>query len=212
VIIGGTSTTRGRGFESSAFLRTEGLDVDIATSVHQKHRLAADADAISIPQSRVMTAFAAPAYRPSTNPAASPSVPRLIAAALVGAIAVVIVSIAIGGYVVGSMHVRIASQAAEARNLIGTTPFLVAVALMHLLAAVALARGRDLIRLAAVIVAGLASIAAAATAAMLAAGVDPIGGTTPSGPPAPSTIAALVIAAVLYGTAAVAAVSDPPDA
>jgi hypothetical protein len=128
--------------------------------------------------------------------------PRLVGGALVATIGIVILSIALGGYVVGS-HAA-ASQADEARQLVGATPILVAIGLLHLLTAIGLVRGREVLRIAAVLASGLAALAAAASAAMFAAGVDPISW---SGPTHASTsgLAILAVLACLYGTAAVAA-------
>jgi hypothetical protein len=156
-----------------------------------------------------MTALASPATRPFTHSPSSPSLPRLVGGALVATIGIVILSIAVGGYVVGSnaMH---AAQADEARNLVGATPILVAIGLVHLLAAVALIRGRDVFRLAAVLASGLAAVAAASSAAMFAAGVDPISWSG-GGHASASGLGILAILALLYGTAAVAAGSGPPE-
>jgi hypothetical protein len=156
-----------------------------------------------------MTALAAPiAHRPLPVPT-TPSVPRLIGGGLVAAIGISILSIAIGGYVVGSAHLHVASQADEARRLVGTTPALVAVGLLHLLAALALARGRDLLRVGAAFASGLMALAATSYAAMLAAGVDPIGGRDPH--PSAGALVLIVIAALAYGTAGVAAGSGPTE-
>ena len=156
-----------------------------------------------------MTVLAAPiAHRPLSIPT-TPSVPRLIGGALVAAIGIAILSIAVGGYVVGSTHVHVASQADEAARLVGTTPALVAIGLGHLLAALALARGRDLLRIGAALVAGLMALAAASSTAMFAAGVDPFGGGHAH--PSPGALALLVVAALAYGTAAVVAGSGPAE-
>jgi hypothetical protein len=156
-----------------------------------------------------MTALAAPiAHRPLPVPT-TPSVPRLIGGALIAAIGMAILSIAVGGYVVGSTHLHVASQADEAARLVGTTPALVAIGLVHLLAALALARGRDLFRIGAALVSGLMALAAASSTAMLAARVDPIGAGHAH--PSAGILALLVLAALAYGTAAVAAGSGPAE-
>ena len=124
-------------------------------------------------------------------------------------IGIVILSIAVGGYVVGSNAMAVA-QEDEARNLVGATPILVAIGLVHLLAAVALVRGRDVLRLAAVLASGLAAVAAASSAAMFAVGVDPISWSG-GGHASASGLGILAILAVLYGTAAVVAGSGPPE-
>jgi hypothetical protein len=158
-----------------------------------------------------MTALASSPTRPFGHTPASPSLPslpRLVAGALLATIAIVIFSIAVGGFVVGS-HAA-ARQADEARNLVGATPILVAIGLLHLLAAVALVRGGDVVRRAAVLASGLATLAAASSAAMFAAGVDPISWS--DGPHASASgLAILAVLALLYGTAAVAAGSGPAE-
>jgi predicted nicotinamide N-methyase len=127
----------------------------------------------------------------------------------VATIGIVILSIAVGGYVVGS-NAMDAAQADEARNLVGATPTLVAIGLVHLLAAVALVRGRDVLRLAAVLASGLAAVAAASSAAMFAVGVDPISWSG-VGHASTSGLGILAILGVLYGMAAVVAGSGPPE-
>jgi len=123
---------------------------------------------------------------------------------------VVILSIAVGNYVVGSSQAVSSSQAAVAHRLVAATPVLVAIGLLHLVAAVALARGRDVLRMAAVLASGLTALAAATSAAMFAAGVDPFSASGSGRAPA-SGIAILAIAAVLHATAAVAAGSGPVE-
>jgi hypothetical protein len=162
-------------------------------------------------QRGAMTALASSATRPFSHTPASPetpSLPRLVAGALLATIGIVIFSVAVGGYVVGTHAVS--SQADEARKLVGATPILVAIGVLHLLAAVALVRGGDVVRHAAVLASGLASLAAAGSAAMFAAGVDPISWS--DGPHAsPSGLAILAVLTLLYGTAAVAAGSGPVE-
>jgi hypothetical protein len=128
---------------------------------------------------------------------------------LVGGIGVVVISFAIGGHVVGSSHALVAAQAEEARRLVAATPLLVVLGLAHFLAALALLRGRDLSRIAAVLVTGLAALAAAVSAAMFSAGVDPFGPGRAHA--STSSIGLLMLAAFLYGIAAVAAGSGPAD-
>jgi hypothetical protein len=157
-----------------------------------------------------MTALASPVQVPFADAAPSPSLPRLLAGGLVATIGVVILSIAIGNYVVGSSHSVVPAQGDVALRFVAATPTLVAIGLLHVVAAVALARGRDGLRIVAVLATGLTSLAAAASAAMIAAGIDPF---TWSGAERPSTggIALLIVAAILYGIAAVAAGSGPPE-
>jgi hypothetical protein len=156
-----------------------------------------------------MTALASPLTRPFGPAPTSHSLPRLVGGALVGTIGIVILSVAVSGYVVGS-HSGVAAQADEARNLVGATPILVAIGLLHLLTAVALVRGRDVLRIAAVLASGLAALASAASAAMFAAGIDPISwsGTQHA---STSGLGILAVLAFAYGAAAVAAGSGPVE-
>ncbi|HEX5823748.1 MAG TPA: hypothetical protein VFY18_04735 [Candidatus Limnocylindrales bacterium] len=160
-----------------------------------------------------MTSFASPVQHPFPDaPAAptAPSLPRLLGGGLVATMGIVVFSIAIGNQVVGSSHALVASQAEAARHLVTATPILVAIGLLHVITAVALARGRDGLRIVAVLVTGLASLAAASSAAMFAAGVDPFSWSGGGQPPT-SGVALLVIAAIAYGSAAVAAGSGPAE-
>ncbi len=155
-----------------------------------------------------MTALASPA---TVSPTADrPSVGRLIGGMIVGAIGAVVLSIGIGNFVVGSSHAVVPAQGDVARALVATTPAFVAIGLLHVLAAVVLVRGRDLLRVVAVFTTALGALAAATSAAMLAAGVDPFGGTG-GGHPATGAVGVLVVAAVLYGSAAVAGGSGPVE-
>jgi hypothetical protein len=157
-----------------------------------------------------MTALASPiSHRPLHVPAAA-SVPRLIGGGLVATIGIAILSMAVGGYVVGSAHLLVAAQADEARRLVAGTPMLVAVGLLHLVGAVALVRGRDIVRIGAVFVSGLMALAAAGSVAMIAAGVDPFGGSRAAQGSAGGLLL-LLLAALAYGTAAVAAGSGPSE-
>jgi len=157
-----------------------------------------------------MTALASPISHRPLHVATAPSVPRLIGGGLVATIGIAILSIAVGGYVVGSAHLLVAAQADEARRLVGTTPLLVAVGLLHLVVALALVRGRDIVRIGATLVSGLMALAAAGSVAMLAAGVDPFGGSSATRGSAGGLLL-LLLAALAYGTAAVAAGSGPAE-
>ncbi|HZC33546.1 MAG TPA: hypothetical protein VE640_09705 [Candidatus Bathyarchaeia archaeon] len=123
---------------------------------------------------------------------------------------VVILSIAVGNSGVDSSQAVASSRAAMAHRLVAATPVLVGIGVVHLVVAVALARGRNVLGIAAVLVSGLAALAAAASAAMFAAGVDPFSASG-SGRAPTSGIAILVIVALLHATAAVAAGSGPVE-
>jgi hypothetical protein len=151
-----------------------------------------------------MTSLTAPVqHQLEANPS-SPSLSRLVAGGLIAVMGVVIFSIAIGNYVVGSSETVVPAQGDVALRYVAATPILVAIGLLHAVVALALARGRDGLRTVAVLASGLASIVAASSAAMFAAGVDPFSWSG-SGQPTTSGIGLLLVAAVIYGTAAVAA-------
>ncbi len=134
------------------------------------------------------------------RPATSPT--WLAAAALAGAMGVIVLSIAFSGYVVGSMHWLPAEVAGEARALVATAPSIAAVGLLHLVVALAFARGREVVRLAAAAVTGLVALAAGTSAAMLAAGIDPFFPTS-TGHPIGAGVGMMAIAATVYGLAAI---------
>ena len=115
-----------------------------------------------------------------------------------------VLSIAIGNYVVGSSHAVVPAQGEIALRFVAATPVLVAIGLLHMLTALALVRGRDGLRLLAGPRDGPDLPCRRVDAAMIAAGVDPFSWSGTSHPSA-AGIGLLVIAAVLYGTAAVAA-------
>jgi hypothetical protein len=157
-----------------------------------------------------MTTLASPVQVPLAERPHVPALPRLAAAGIVATIGVMVLSIAIGNYVIGSSHAVVPAQGEVALRFVAATPILVAIGLLHMLTALALVHGRDGLRLLAVLVTGLTSLAAASSAAMIAAGVDPFSWSGAAHPSA-GGIGLLVIAAVLYGTAAVAGGSGPVD-
>jgi hypothetical protein len=157
-----------------------------------------------------MTTLAAPAA-PLGYDSPAPSLPRLLASGLVAVIGVIVLSIAVGNFVVGSSPTIVPAQTDVAQRLVAATPIVVVLGLLHLLAAVILAWAGDGLRLVAVLAAGLASLAAASSAAMLAAGVDPFG-VAARGHGTTGEIGLLIVAAILYGTAAVAGGSGSPEA
>jgi hypothetical protein len=157
-----------------------------------------------------MTAFASPVQVPFAASPALPSLPRLVAGGIIATIGVLVFSIAIGNYVIGSSHMVVPAQGDVAGRFVAATPILVAIGLLHMVTAFALVNGRDGLRISAVLVTGLTSLAAAASAVMIAAGVDPFswsGATQPSA----GGIGLLVVAALLYGAAAVLGGSGPVE-
>lgn len=158
-----------------------------------------------------MTSFASPAPHPlAADHKPLPSLARLIAGGLVATIGILVFSIAIGNFVVGSSRAVVPAQGDVALRFVAATPVLVVIGLFHMVAALALVRGRDGLRLLAVLATGLTSLAAAASAAMIAAGVDPFSWSGVV-PPSGGGIGLLLLASILYGTAAVAAGSGPAD-
>jgi hypothetical protein len=138
-----------------------------------------------------------------------PSARRLLGAAIVAALGVVAFSVAVGGFVAATRFALPTHAAADARALLAGVPAIVAVGLVHLLVAGAMLSGRELVRLLAVAATGLTAIAAAAASAMVAAGVDPLGGSAAGHPSA--GVGILAVGAVLYGVAAVAAGTAPTE-
>ena len=139
-----------------------------------------------------------------------PSLRRLLGAAIVGAIGVILFSVAFAGHVVRSMSSLPASSAGDAQTLSAAMPWLVLAGIVHLIVAAALAGGRDSIRIAAAAITGITAVAAAAAAAMTAAGIDPFAWSA-AGHPAASGVGILGVTAVLYGAAALLAGSVSED-
>jgi len=140
----------------------------------------------------------------------APSLVRLAPAALVGAMGVIVLSVAFSGYVVGSSHGLPAEVSDDARALVAATPAIAAVGLLHLLVALAFARGRDAVRLVAASVTGLVALAAGTSAAMVAAGVDPVGWSS-AAHPIGAGVGTMAIAAAVYGLAALVGGIGPAD-
>ena len=158
-----------------------------------------------------MTSFASPVQQPiHAGHKPLPPLPRLFAGGIVATLGILVLSIAIGNFVVGSSHTVVPAQGDVALRFVAATPVLVLIGLLHLVAAIALVRGRDGLRIVAVMVTGLMSLAAAASAAMIAAGVDPFSWSGAQ-PPSSAGIGLLIVAALLYGAAAVTAGSGEPS-
>ena len=124
----------------------------------------------------------------STGARPAPSLVRLAPAALVGAMGVIVLSVAFSGYVVGSSHDLPAEVSGDARALVAATPAIAAVGLLHLLVA----------------------LAAGTSAAMLAAGVDPVGWSSAAHPIGVG-VGMMAIAAAVYGLAAFVGGIGPAD-
>lgn len=133
-----------------------------------------------------------------------PSLRRLLGAAIVGALGAIVLSIAFAHNVVGSMSNLPGSVAADARSLTANVPWIAAIGLAHLVVAVALAAGREVVRMAAAILTGLVAVAAAGAAALTAAGIDPFG-RSGAGHASATGVGILALAAILYGAAALLA-------
>jgi hypothetical protein len=155
-----------------------------------------------------MTALPTASSQPSVR--RQPSTRRLVAAAIVGSLGVIVLSIAVGANVASTRMTLAASAAADARALGGWVPAIGAIGLAHFLVAAALIRGRDVLRLAAAALTGIVALAAGTAAAMLVAGVDPLGSSA-IGHPSRAGIGILAVAAALYGVAALVAGSGPAE-
>ena len=140
----------------------------------------------------------------------APSLTRLAAAAVAGALGVIVLSVAFSGYVVGSMHSLPAEVSGEARALVAATPTIAALGLLHFVVALAFVRGREVVRLAAAAVTGLVALAAGTSAAMLAVGIDPLGPSS-AAHPVGAGAGAMAVAATVYGLAAILGGIGPSD-
>lgn len=152
-----------------------------------------------------MTALRSPA-RPTTI--AHPPARRLIGAAIVAAIGVIVLSVAFGDFVVGSRHDLPAAVASDARSLIGDVPWIALVGLVHLAVAIAMASGGGTVRAGARVASALAGVVAGGVAVAAAAG-DVIPAWT--GGHRPTEIVLVAVVAAAYGAAAVLAGGDATD-
>jgi drug/metabolite transporter (DMT)-like permease len=130
-----------------------------------------------------------------------PSLRRLLGGALVGGVAAIAFSMAVGSFVVGSTHRLQAATSAEAGSLVAAVPSFVILGVVHLAIAAAIVRGGRRLRGAATIATVLAAILAVGSSAMLKSGIDPSGGPR-AGHPTTQGVAALLLAAVVYAVAA----------
>jgi hypothetical protein len=150
-----------------------------------------------------MTALPIRAPEP-TDLLREPSLRRLLGAAIVAGIGAVVLSVAVAGNFVGGMSNLPGAAADDARSLGAAVPWIVALGLVHLIVAAALAAGRELVRMIAAVLTGLAALAAAGAAAMTAAGIDPIGSSA-TGHASAAGVGILAVAALLYGAASLLA-------
>jgi drug/metabolite transporter (DMT)-like permease len=138
---------------------------------------------------------------------ADPTAPlprHLVAGGLIGAVAAVSFSVAVGSFVVGSTHRLQPATATVASSLVAAVPLFVIAGLVHLVLAAALLLGGRRVRMPAVALAALAAIVAIGSAAMLLTGLDPFGGPR-AGHPTTQGVAVLLLAAAAYGIAALLA-------
>jgi len=145
--------------------------------------------------------------RPAAAPAAGSTAPlhrHLVAGGLIGAVAAVSFSVAVGSFVVGSTHRLQPATAAEAGSLVAGVPVFVMAGLAHLALAAALLLGGRRVRMAAVALTAVGAIVAIGSAAMLLTGLDPFGGPR-AGHPTTQGVAVLLLAAAAYGIAALLA-------
>ncbi len=135
---------------------------------------------------------------------------HLVAGGLIGAVAALLFSVAVGSFVVGSTHRLQPATAAEASSLVAAVPVLVIAGLAHLALAAALLLGGRRVRTTGVALAVVAAIVGVASAAMLLTGFDPFGGPR-AGHPTTQGVAVLLLAAAAYGIAALLANPASPD-
>jgi hypothetical protein len=107
---------------------------------------------------RAMTALPS-ATRPDTF--GHPPARRLVAAAIVASIGAMVLSVAVGDFIVASRHNLPATVAADARSLVTGVPWIALLGLAHLGVAWGLASHRRIAHSAARVVAGTAAVAAA---------------------------------------------------
>ena len=149
-----------------------------------------------------MTALPAPTRRTATlghTPGR-----QLLAAAIVGAIGVVVLSIAFGQFVTGSRHDLPVAVASDARSLVGGAPFVALIAIVHFAVAWGLASGRRVVEPAARLATGGAAVAAGTLAVAIATGLTGLASTGPD----PKQIVALATLAGAYTAAALLAGGD----
>jgi hypothetical protein len=157
-----------------------------------------------------MTASTAPIAHRSAR-GAQPPPRRLLGAAIVGGLGAIAFSVAVGGSVALAKSGMGGGSQLAVGGVSGEIPWLVLVAFIHVVVAMALVRGRDVVRVAATVVIGITAIAAAAAAAMTAAGIDPFSAASTTSHAAPATVGLLVIAAALYAAAAALAGIEPTE-
>jgi hypothetical protein len=157
-----------------------------------------------------MTASTAPISHRSSTAGSQPPLRRLLGAAIVGGLGAIAFSVAVGGSVAAAKTGVAAGSRLVPGGVAAQIPWLVLVGFVHVAVATAVVRGRDVVRVAAVIVISITAIAAAAAAAMTAVGIDPFGSAAATSH-APVGIGLLVIAAGLYAAAAALVGIEPTE-
>ncbi len=133
---------------------------------------------------------------------------RLLAAAIVASVGVVILSVAVGRYVIGSRHDLPLAIASDAHSLVAAVPWIAVIGLLHVLVAFATASGGRVWRRLALASVAIAALATAILAILAAAGVaspilDVARGTT--------TVVQLVGLAAAYAAASFLAATGEAD-
>ena len=152
-----------------------------------------------------MTALPAPTRRTTTL--GHPPGRQLLAAAIVGAIGAVVLSIAFGQFVIGSRHDLPVAVASDARSLVGVAPSVALIAVVHFAVAWALASGRRIVEPAARLATAAAAVAAGSLAVAVATGLAGASGSAHDA----KQIAELAVLAGAYATAALLAGGDSRD-
>ena len=96
---------------------------------------------------------------------------RLLAAAIVASVGVVILSVAIGRYVIGSRHDLPLAVVPDAHSLVAAVPWIAVIGLLHVLVAFATASGGGAWRRLALATMAVAAFAAAILAVLAGAGL-----------------------------------------
>jgi hypothetical protein len=133
----------------------------------------------------------------------------LLAAAIVGSVGVVILSIAFGRYVIASRHDLPAGVAGDAHSLVAAVPLIAAVGVLHLLVAFATASGGSVSRRLAFATMTIAAVATGLLALLFGAGA-PSAITTATQPSA-TFVAELVVLSAAYASASFLAATADGD-
>ena len=134
------------------------------------------------------------------NALGHPPARRLVAAAIVASIGAIVLSIAVGDFIVASRPNLPPTVAADARSLVTGVPWITLLGLVHLAVAWGVASHRRLARSAARVVAGSAAVGAAAAVVVSAVGIaSPVSaGHDPKAVVATALLAAAYASATLF--------------